>query len=111
METKQNISSFAAQLNDLDQDGNTIVEYVWLGGSGMDLRSKAKTYNRRIEKIEELSEWYYDGSSTYQAQTDNSEILLKPVALFRDPFRKDPNKICFCETFNDQGKPTNTNFR
>jgi glutamine synthetase len=98
-------------LLDLQITDCTIVEYVWIGGTGKDLRSKAKTYHCKIDSIDQLSEWNYDGSSTFQATTDNSEITLKPVSLFRDPFRKDPHKICLCETFTSDGKPTNTNFR
>ena len=94
----------------LDQFGSTIVEYVWIGGTGSDLRSKSKTYNFEVKSVEDLDEWNYDGSSTYQATTENSEVVLKPVALFNDPFRGLPNKIVLCETYiND--KPTTTNFR
>lgn len=95
----------------LTLNGNVIVEYVWIGGTGQDLRSKAKTYNKEIKSIDDLDEWNYDGSSTYQATTDSSEILLKPVALFNDPFRGHPNKIVMCTTYNVDGKPANSNFR
>ena len=94
----------------LDQKGNSIVEYVWIGGTGSDIRSKSKTYSTEVKSFEDLDEWNYDGSSTYQATTERSEVILKPVALFDDPFRGKPNKIVLCETFLD-GKPTNTNFR
>jgi glutamine synthetase len=65
----------------------TPVEYVWIGGTGTDIRSKTKLYQRNIESIGDLEEWNYDGSSTLQATTEASEIILKPVALFRDPYR------------------------
>lgn len=95
----------------LNLNGNVIVEYVWIGGTGQDLRSKSKTYSKEINKVEDLDDWNYDGSSTYQAVTESSEVLLKPVALFDDPFRGTPNKIVLCETFNINGEPTNSNFR
>lgn len=95
----------------LDQSGKTMVEYVWIGGYGDDIRSKSKTYDRPINSVEDLGEWNYDGSSTNQAETNNSEVLLKPVALFDDPFNLKPNKICLCETYMADGSPTNTNFR
>ena len=95
----------------LDQNGKCIVEYVWIGGSGEDLRSKPKTYNKVINSIEDLDEWNYDGSSTRQAETNNSEVLIRPIALFDDPFTLKPNKICLCETYHTDGSPTNTNFR
>jgi glutamine synthetase len=99
------------QLLDIEVKGVTIVEYIWIGGSGHDLRSKARTFHKTINTIDDLPLWNYDGSSTYQASTENSEITLKPIALFRDPFRKDPHKLCLCETITSDGLPSNTNFR
>ena len=95
----------------LDQNGKTMVEYVWIGGLGDDLRSKSKTYTKPIYSIEDLDEWNYDGSSTRQATTNDSEVLIRPVAIFDDPFTLRPNKICLCETYYNDGTPTNTNFR
>ena len=95
----------------LDQKGTTIVEYVWIGGTGHDIRSKAKTVNGPVNSISDLDEWNYDGSSTKQATTESSEIIIVPVALFDDPFRGAPNKIALCETMTVDGKPTVTNFR
>jgi glutamine synthetase len=97
--------------NTLDQRGQVIVEYVWIGGTGQDIRSKAKTFEKEITSIDDLEEWNYDGSSTFQAPTNASEVLIRPVALFDDPFRGRPNKIVLCETFHTDGTPTNTNFR
>jgi glutamine synthetase len=104
-----NNSNFKYQ--SLNQNGQTIVEYVWLGGTGLDLRCKAKTYETAINSLNDIDEWNYDGSSTWQATTESSEVLLKPVALFNDPFRGEPNKIVLCETYQTDGKPTITNFR
>ncbi len=97
--------------NSLDQKDQVIVEYVWLGGTGHDLRSKCKTYSHEITSVDQLDEWNYDGSSTWQAPTHNSEVLIRPVCLFDDPFRGKPNKIVMCDTYHVGGKPTNTNFR
>ena len=97
--------------NSLPQKGYTIVEYVWLGGLGDDIRSKSRTFDKEINSIKDLPKWNYDGSSTYQALTHESEIELFPVCLFDDPFRGKPNKIVICETYFTDGKPTLSNFR
>lgn len=53
----------------------------------------------------ELPEWNFDGSSTFQSEGSNSDMYLVPAAMFRDPFRKDPNKLVFCEVFKYNRKP------
>jgi glutamine synthetase len=49
----------------LDQKGSIIAEYVWIDGSGLTLRSKAKTLTKKVTSIADLPDWNYDGSSTY----------------------------------------------
>jgi glutamine synthetase len=110
-------SKYNDSLFDLPQHGKIIAEYVWIDGSGINLRSKARTLDKKVERIEDVPEWNYDGSSTYQAVTDQSEIILRPVAVFRDPFRRGDNIIVMCETFRWEDNtckkliPANTNFR
>lgn len=49
--------------------------------------------------------WNYDGSSTNQAPGHDSEVLLKPAAIFRDPFRGGDNILVMCSTYRPDGKP------
>ena len=108
---------FYNDLSHLNQRGNTIAEYVWIDGSGLTLRAKAKTITKKINTLEDLPDWNYDGSSCYQASTHNSEVIMKPVAFYPDPFREGDNVIVMTETFAwaDEEfkslKPSNTNFR
>ncbi|XP_011946664.1 PREDICTED: glutamine synthetase-like, partial [Cercocebus atys] len=39
------------------------------------------------------------------------EKVLVPAAMFRDPFRKDPNKLVLCEVFKYNRRPAETNLR
>ena len=59
----------------------------------------------------ELPTWNFDGSSTGQAEGQNSDVYLYPVAMYRDPFRGGDNKLVMCETYKYNKKPTETNHR
>ncbi|KAJ6764142.1 GLUTAMINE SYNTHETASE CHLOROPLASTIC/MITOCHONDRIAL, partial [Salix koriyanagi] len=75
-----------------------IAEYIWIGGSGIDLRSKSRTISKPIEHPSELPKWNYDGSSTGQAPGEDS-----PQAIFKDPFRGGNNILVMCDTYTPQG--------
>jgi glutamine synthetase len=78
-------------LNLSDTTEKIIAEYIWIGGSGMDLRSKARTLSGPVTDPSKLPKWNYDGSSTGQAPGEDSEVILYPQAIFKDPFRKGNN--------------------
>ena len=75
------------------------------------MRCKTKTVYKEPERPEDCSMWSFDGSSTGQADGGNSDVLLKPVALFADPFRKGSAKIALCETVMSDYVPNSTNLR
>jgi glutamine synthetase len=98
-----------------------IAEYIWLGGEN-ELRSKVRvltnhniTQNVQIQ-LSDIPDWDYDGSSTKQADGANSEVILKPCAIYKDPFRKDTENMCYsylvlCSTYRNDGTPLPNNFR
>jgi len=93
----------------------TVLEYIWIGGEGQDLRGKTKVLQEKVTKLEDFPIWNFDGSSTKQATTESSEVLLKPVAKYPDPFRAKtfPNSfLVLCEAITTDGKtPATANFR
>ena len=113
---KKIVRSNLDYLREIGQQGRIIAEYIWIDG-GLGLRSKCRTLPKKVTKVEELPEWNYDGSSCYQAKTENSEIIAKPVAFYPDPFRGGDNIMVLCETFMWEDTtyskliPTNSNFR
>jgi len=117
--TQPGYQKFTTRFNQLPSEKEvTIAEYIWLGGTGQDLRSKTMCIPKRVTKLEEFPEWNFDGSSTGQATTDNSEIILKPVYFVRDPFRynkestNDLAYLVLCECYhNDYKTPAKGNFR
>ncbi|CAL4913330.1 unnamed protein product [Urochloa decumbens] len=92
-------------------DNKIIAEYIWVGGSGIDLRSKARTVNGPITSPSQLPKWNYDGSSTGQAPGEDSEVILYPQAIFKDPFRRGDNILVMCDCYTPQGEPIPTNKR
>lgn len=61
--------------------------------------------------LSDLPIWNYDGSSTYQAEGQNSDTYLHPVTIYKDPFRRGNNILVLCETYRFDGTPTATNKR
>jgi len=88
-----------------------LAEYVWLD-AGQTPRSKTMSMTSRPTKIEDLRIWNYDGSSTGQADGNNSEVLLYPRAIFDDPFKGAPHILVLADAINawDQ-KPSIGNTR
>ncbi|CAN1325522.1 Glutamine synthetase nodule isozyme [Linum perenne] len=106
-----------SSLNDLinldlsDTTEKIIAEYIWVGGSGLDLRSKARTLEGPVNDPSKLPKWNFDGSSTNQAPGDDSEVILYPQAIFKDPFRKGNNILVLCDAYTPAGEPLPTNKR
>ena len=94
----------------LGQNNMVQAEYVWLGGH-FELRCKTKTLDKVPTSVDELPVWNYDGSSTDQAPGVDSEVLLKPRAIYKDPFRagpsgSSPNILVMCDCHKpDPDKP------
>ena len=108
MITKNN--SLLAPYLKLSQGGKVAAEYVWLDACGVP-RSKTTTCNGPIKSLADLKEWNFDGSSTGQAPGENSDIYLRPVAYFPDPFRGGDNVLVLAECYNNDGTPNKANFR
>lgn len=88
----------------------TVIEYIWVGGNNS-LRSKNRVLNQLSHiHISEIPEWNFDGSSTGQADTQKSELKLKPVKMCRSPF-KYVDYLVLCEVINQDGSPHETNTR
>lgn len=88
----------------------TFVEYVWIGGN-YELRSKTRVLDKIVESVDDLSVWNFDGSSTSQAEGNDSEVIIKPRALFNDPFRGGDNKLVLCDTYKPNGEALFNNHR
>merc|ERR1712193_282178 len=95
----------------IKESDKTQAMYVWIDGTGENLRAKTRTLDFVPKHPKELPIWNFDGSSTGQAEGQNSDTYLYPVAVYADPFRLDNNKLVLCETYKYNKKPTETNHR
>lgn len=94
-------------------------EYIWMDGQegqkGIkfnEMRSKTKVIQKPIEAgSTDFPVWSYDGSSTGQAEGNNSDCLLKPVYSCPDPVRGGQDVLVLCEVLNPDGTPHETNTR
>lgn len=92
-----------------------LAEYVWVDAKG-ECRSKTRTLPvARTESVDKLPRWNFDGSSTGQAPGDDSEVILRPCRIFKDPFRPRSdgvdNILVMCDTYTPAGEPLPTNTR
>jgi len=88
------------------------LEYLWLDGykPTQSLRSKTRVLSDFGGTLQECPMWAFDGSSTEQADGSDSDCLLKPVAVFPDPGRKNAYLV-MTEVLNADGTPHESNGR
>ena len=88
------------------------LEYIWLDGTEptQHLRGKTRVAKDFSGKLEDCPVWNFDGSSTNQASGGKSDCLLKPVAIYPDPDRKNAY-IVMTEVLKADGSPHETNGR
>ena len=85
-------------------------EYIWVDGSEptRTLRSKTKIVP---DGTTEFPDWGFDGSSTNQAEGEESDCILKPVFTCKDPIRDGNGVLVLCEVYDAKGNPHPTNMR
>ena len=102
------------------------LEYVWLDGNE-EKRIRSKTRYISIDfgdeddpmpfdgVMQQIPQWSFDGSSTNQADGSSSDLIIKPIRFFGNPFSaRQPNSISYivlCEVFNPDDSPHESNMR
>jgi glutamine synthetase len=96
-----------------------ILEYVWIDAAG-GMRSKTRIeHNMHKFSADWLLsdckrwDWSFDGSSTGQATGTDSDVIIRPVAIFRNPFyKKFEAYLVMCDCYDKDGTtPHATNAR
>ena len=93
--------------------GKIKAEYIWMDGHEptQKLRSKTKVIDGPINSIDDLPLWGFDGSSTNQAEGNDSDCMLKPVCKTPDPIRGGDDILVMCEVMNPDGSIHSSNTR
>lgn len=93
-----------------------LAEYIWLDGTEPTKLIRSKTRIVDVSQIspslDDFPEWSFDGSSTNQAQGEDSDCILKPAFFCPDPIRGEGNFLVLCEVYQADGQtPHETNSR
>jgi glutamine synthetase len=107
--TISNTATLLKYMN-LDQRGMVQAEYIWIDGHH-GIRSKTATLEKKPKSVSDLKEWNFDGSSTGQAPGHDSDVYLRPAAIYPDPFRGGDNILVLAECYNADGTPNKFNYR
>jgi glutamine synthetase len=84
-----------------------IFEYVWLDADNSITNGNFRSKLRVMDE-DNKADWNFDGSSTNQASTESSEVILKVVAHYNHPFLD--GKLYLCGTYDINNKPLSNNY-
>ncbi|CAL8465723.1 g5259 [Coccomyxa elongata] len=83
----------------LSTRGKVMAEYIWLGGSGSDLRSATKVLSFKPSSPADVPLWTSDGTATGQEDGPCSVVYLKARSIHPDPLRGGDHILVLCDTF------------
>ena len=84
-------------------------EYIWVDGTLPTAKLRSKT--KIVPDGEQPPIWGFDGSSTNQAPGDQSDCVLRPVRIVKDPIRGGNDKLVMAEVLLTDMSPHPTNRR
>lgn len=79
-----------------------VLEYIWLDAN-QNFRSKVKVNQGKEYNLDDISTipvWNYDGSSTGQAEIQDSEVLLQPKRVYTNSILTNFPVLVLCDTYN-----------
>lgn len=92
-------------------NNKVLLEYIWIDADN-NPRFKTKIISKDAFDNEPLADWNFDGSSTFQAEGKDSDVLIKPRTLYPNPFvNYIESYLVLCDCWNKDGTPHQTNHR
>lgn len=88
---------------------NIKAEYIWIDGTLPTAKLRSKT--KIVPEGTEMPIWGFDGSSTNQAEGNDSDCVLRPVLVCPDPIRGGDHKLVLCEVLLTDMTPHPSNTR
>lgn len=76
----------------------TRLRYLWLDANGH-IRNKLKIVKKTIHRVDDCEQWSYDGSSTNQATTGDSDLFINPVRMYRSTVHDEVLVLCSVTNF------------
>ena len=90
------------------------LDYIWLDGYEPTANIRTKSQIVELASFDgnpdELPVWGFDGSSTRQAEGHDSDCVLQPVRVYKNPLRENSFYV-LCEVFARDGERHETNYR
>ena len=79
---------------------------------GDEIKSKTKTLDGIPASLDDVPMWSFDSSSSTRTAPEHGyNVVLKPAALFRDPFRRGENILVLCDLYTPDSEPLDGNTR
>lgn len=95
-----------------DQNKAVQATYLWIDGTCENVRLKDQILDFVPTTVDELPNWSYCGSATYQGVGNVADRVLIPRAMYKDPFKAGKHDIIvLCDTYIPDGTPTESNKR
>lgn len=76
-----------------------MAEYIWIGSTGADLKSRTVVLEQKPNSCDELPIAEIDGSTYGQAAEEHCEIYLQPRRIYPDPFRGGDHILVLCDIY------------
>ena len=77
----------------------TKLRYLWLDSTGH-IRNKLKIVKHNVYHVNDAEQWSYDGSSTNQAPTGDSDLFINPVRIYRSTLHDEVLVLCSITNFD-----------